>query len=112
MWGSGSPKREVMYVDDLANAVLYFLKIKTKDCLINVGTGYDDTIKNYAKKIIKILNLNLNIEFDKTKPDGVKRKLLNIDLCKKYKWKSKISFKEGILNTYKFYVSHFENNKK
>ena len=100
IWGSGKVKREIIFVDDLAEACVFFMKKKTKHSLINIGTGIDYSIKDYAKKIMKILNVKANIIFDKTKPDGTPRKLLDISLAKKYGWRAKTTLKNGILKTY------------
>ena len=76
LWGSGRPKRELMYVDDLADACIYFLNKKTKDSLINIGTVHEkSTISEYAKFILKKINLNVKINLDKSKPDGTQRKI-------------------------------------
>ena len=100
IWGSGKVKREIIFVDDLAEACIFFMKKKTKHSLINIGTGIDYSIKDYAKKIMKILSVKANIIFDKTKPDGTPRKLLDISLAKKYGWRAKTTLKNGILKTY------------
>ena len=78
LWGNGKPKRELMYVDDLADACIYFLNKKTKESLINIGTGYDMSILNYAKFILKKMNLKCNIIFDKSKFNGVVSSILSI----------------------------------
>ena len=100
IWGTGAPKRELMYVDDLADACIYFLNKKTKETLINVGSGMEKSIIEYAKFIIKELNLNLKIKKDLTKPDGTPRKIVDISIAKKYGWKAKVDFKEGFKKTY------------
>ena len=102
LWGTGKPKREVIHVDDLASAVVHFMNVKTKHPLINIGTSKEYSIKQYAKMILKILQINLKIKFDNNKKyDGVKSKVLDTKLARKYGWKSKISFRKAILNTYK-----------
>ncbi len=102
LWGTGKPKREVIHVDDLASAVVYFMNVKTKHSLINIGTSKEYSIINYVKMILKILNVNLNIKFDNNKKyDGVYSKVLNTSIAKKYGWKPKITFRDAILNTYK-----------
>ena len=74
IWGSGRPYRELIYVDDIADACIYFMNKKTNHSLINIGVGKDYTIKYYIEFIIKKLRLNIKIKFDRTKPDGVERK--------------------------------------
>ena len=100
LWGTGKAKRELIYVDDVADACIFFLKKYTKDSLINIGTGKDKTIKQYAEFIIKKLGLKIKINFDTKKPDGTARKLLDISIAKKYGWFPKISMSEGFDATY------------
>ena len=102
LWGNGKAKRELIYVDDLADACLYFMKKKTKQHLINIGTGKDYSINYFAKKILKILipDRKIIIKYDKSKPNGTPRKVLNIALAKKYGWKAKSNFKNSIIETY------------
>ena len=102
LWGTGKPKREVIHVDDLASAVVHFMNIKTRHSLINIGTSKEYSIKHYARMILKILKINLKVKFDNNiKYDGVKSKVLDTKLARKYGWKSKISFSNAILKTYK-----------
>lgn len=100
IWGTGSPKRELMYVDDLADACIYFLKKKTKETLINVGSGFEKSIIEFVQFILKDLKLNIEIKKDLSKPDGTPRKIVDISLAKKYGWISKINFKDGFNKTY------------
>jgi len=104
IWGSGKPLRELIYVDDLADACIYFMNKKTNHTLINIGSGIDHSIKYYTKFILKKLKLKIPIKFDLTKPDGVKRKLLDITLAKKYGWEPKISLSDGFDRTYTEFI--------
>ena len=104
IWGSGKVKREVMFVDDLADACIHFMKIKTKRSLINIGVGKDFTITEYAKKVLKVLNVNAKIKYDKSKPDGTPQKLLDISVAKKYGWKPKVTLEKGILMAYNSFI--------
>jgi GDP-L-fucose synthase len=104
VWGSGQPKRELMYSDDLADACLFFLKKKTKETLINIGSSKERTISEYAKFIIKKFNTKLKIKFDKSKKDGMKRKILDCSIAKKYGWKPKYSLDYGFEKTYKDFL--------
>ena len=104
LWGTGSPKRELMYVDDLADACIYFLNKQSKETLINVGSGNEMKIIEYAKFIIKELQLDLKIKLDRSKPDGTPRKIIDSSLARKYGWKSKVSLKEGFKKTYIDYL--------
>jgi len=105
LWGSGKPKRELMYVDDLADACIYFLNKKTKDSLINIGTGYDKSILEYAKFILKKINYKCMIILDKSKPDGTKRKIIDNSIASSYGWKPKINLDDGFELTLKSYFS-------
>ena len=106
LWGDGSPKRELIYVDDLADACVFFMNKKIKETLINIGTGKDFTIKEYANLLLKIINpgKKIKILFDRTKPNGTPRKVLNINLAKKYGWKAKTNIEEAIKITYRDYL--------
>ena len=106
VWGSGKPLRELIFVDDIAEACLFFMKKKTKNVVINIGTGKEKSIKEYADFIVKKLNLKVKIKFDKSKPDGVQRKVLDISLAKKYGWKPKVSLEDGFDITYKDYLKY------
>jgi len=108
LWGSGTPKRELMYSGDLADACLFFLKKKTKETLINVGSSREKTISEYAKFIIKKLNPKLKVKFDKTKHDGTKRKILDCSIAKKYGWNSKINLDFGFESTYKSFIKNYK----
>ena len=106
LWGNGKPKREVIHVDDLADACVFFMKKKTKHFLINIGTGKDYSIKFYLELIAKTLlvNTKIKIKYDRSKPNGVLRKVMDVSLAKKYGWKLKISLKDSILMTYKTFL--------
>ena len=101
IWGSGKPLREMIFVDDVADACVYFINKKTKYTLINIGTGKDMTIKQYANFMIKKLNLKVKLKFNKSKPDGMYRKLLDVSRAKKLGWVAKTTLSEGFDITYK-----------
>ena len=105
IWGNGKPKRELMFVDDLADACIYFLNKMTKETLINIGTGKEMNIVNYARFIISTLNAKLKIKFDETKPNGTPRKIVDNTIARKYGWKPKIEFKKGLKFTYKDFLN-------
>ena len=107
LWGDGSPKREMIFVDDLAEACVFFMNKKIKESFINIGTGKDLTIKQYANMLLKIIypEKKVKIKFDKTKPNGTPRKVLNINLAKKYGWVAKTDIKKAIEITYKDYIA-------
>ena len=106
LWGNGKARREVIYVDDLADACIYFMKKKTKEAIINIGTGKDYKIKEYANMIIKkiIPEKKIYIKYDSKKPNGTPQKVLDINLAKKYGWYSKTKFSDAILKTYNHFI--------
>jgi GDP-L-fucose synthase len=104
IWGDGSPKRELLFVDDFAEACIYFMKIKTKENLINIGSGVEKKIIDYAKFIMKKLNIKKSIIFDKSKPSGTPRKILNYNIAKKYGWKPKTTLDKGFDLTLKDFI--------
>jgi GDP-L-fucose synthase len=107
LWGDGTPKREVIYVDDIADACIHFMKKKIKETLINVGTGKDYSIRDYANIISSRINpkIRLKIRFDKTKPNGTPKKVLDVSLAKKYGWSAKTNLEDAIDKTYLDYLS-------
>ena len=106
IWGDGSPKREVIFVDDIADACIFFMKKRIKQTIINIGTGKDYTIREYAFLINRIINpgKKLKIKLDKTKPNGTPRKVLNIKLAKSYGWEAKTDIKSAVEITYKDFI--------
>ena len=113
LWGTGKAKREVIYVDDLANAIIFFINKKMSHNLINIGTSKEYSIKNIANKIVKILNLKIKIKFDNnSKFDGTLRKVLDTSIAKSYGWKPNISFEEAIVETYKDLIKNYKKIKK
>ena len=90
----------MLYVDDLADAIVFFLNKKTKESLINIGSGFEKSINDYALIIGKILNWKIKIQYIKNNLNGTSRKLLNSNIAKKYGWKPKNSFKKSIEKTY------------
>jgi GDP-L-fucose synthase len=107
LWGSGKPKRELMYVDDLADACIYFMNKKTKESLINVGAGNDRSILNYANFILKKINLRCKILLDKSKSDGTPRKIIDSSIANKYGWYPKINLDLGLNLTIQSYLNKF-----
>ena len=99
IWGSGNSLREVIYSDDIADACIFFLKKKTSESLINIGTGIEKSITQYAKFIMKRLGVNLSIVYERQKLEGTYRKLLDVSLAKKYGWTYKTSLETGLSKT-------------
>ena len=96
IWGSGKPLRELIFSDDIADACIYFLNKKTNHSLINVGSGIEKSINDYAKHIMKHLGVKLKIRYEKSNLDGTYRKLMDYSLAKKYGWKYKTEFDAGL----------------
>ncbi len=111
VWGSGKPLRELIFVDDVADACIYFMNKNTKKFLINIGTGKDMRIKDYVNFIIKKLNLKVKIKYDNKKPNGVYRKVLDVRLAKKYGWKAKTTLEKGFDLTYKDFKINYKRYK-
>ena len=106
LWGTGSAYREFLHVDDLADACIFLMKIYDGPEIVNIGTGEDITIKDLAELIRDIIGYKGVIEWDSTKPDGTPRKLLDISKLRSFGFTPKISFSEGIMRTYEWYLRH------
>ena len=104
IWGNGKAKRELMYVDDLAEACEFFMRKKTKHSLINIGSGDEKTIKDFAKFIMKKIGIQLNLKFNLSKPSGTPRKILSTKVANSYGWRSKIDLDRGFNLTYKDFL--------
>jgi GDP-L-fucose synthase len=112
LWGSGTPMREFLFVDDMAQAVVFGLENKLPDYLYNVGTGEDLTIKQLAETIQKIVGHQGDIVWDSSKPDGTPRKLMDISKMHALGWKHKVDLEEGIQKTYDWFLENIENFKE
>ncbi len=102
LWGNGNARREMIYVDDLADACVFFMNKKIRETIVNIGTGVDFRIKDYVRIIGKVIipNKKIYIRYDKSKPNGTPRKLLNTNLAKSYGWKPKTKLEKAIFHTY------------
>ncbi len=107
IWGSGRPLRELIYCDDIADACIFFLKKKTKETLINIGTGYEKSINEYCKFIMKHLGVKLKIIYEKRNLDGTFRKLLDSSIANKYGWKPKTTIEIGLSNAINDYLQKY-----
>jgi len=112
LWGTGTPMREFLHVDDLAKAVVFTVGNKLPEHLYNVGTGIDLTIRQLAETIQNVVGYEGKIIWDETKPDGTPRKLLDITKMKNIGWKAEINLQKGIEDTYKWYVNNIESKKE
>lgn len=108
IWGTGSPRREFLHVDDLAEACLFLMRNYEGSGHVNIGTGKDTSIRELAELIRSIVAPEVKLVFDDTKPDGMPRKLLDVGKLEKMGWKAKVSLEEGIRGTYEWVVENYE----
>ena len=108
VWGDGSPMREFLHVDDLAEACYTCMQDYEGEEHINVGTGEDVTIKELAETIVDVVGYKNDYEWDTSKPNGTPRKVLNVDKIKSLGWEPKISLREGIESTYKWFKENVD----
>lgn len=106
VWGTGTPRREFLHADDLAEACLFLMEHYDDATPINVGTGEDITIRELAELVREVVGFRGRIVFDPSKPDGVPRKLLDVSRIRALGWRPKISLREGIEATYRWYLEH------
>ncbi|WP_282148861.1 GDP-L-fucose synthase family protein [Algibacter lectus] len=112
LWGSGSPMREFLHVEDMAQAVVFALENKLPEHLYNVGTGTDVTIKNLAETVQRIVGHQGTIVWDDTKPDGTPRKLMDVSKMKTLGWQATTPLDQGIENTYNWFLSNEASYKQ
>ena len=110
VWGTGSPQREFLFVDDLADACYYLMQHYNEEGFVNVGTGSDVTIKELATLIKNLVGFEGQLTWDTTKPDGTPKKLLNVSKINKLGWKAKISLEEGLKLTLADYTQKSRSN--
>lgn len=111
LWGTGTPMREFLHVDDMADAVVFALENSLTENLYNIGTGIDITIKELAQLIQKTVGHTGEIKWDNSKPDGTPRKLMDVSKMSNAGWNAKINLEEGIKNTYKWYLNNLNRYK-
>lgn len=111
LWGTGNPKREFLYVDDLANACVFLMNNYNSGNIINIGTGEDLSILELANIVKECIGYKGNIVWDSLKPDGTPRKLLDVSKIHLLGWKHSINLKEGIKRTYEWYKANQDINK-
>ena len=104
VWGTGTPRREFLYVDDMADACVHLMKTYSSDLLVNIGTGKDMTIAEFASVVADVVGYKGKIEFDSSKPDGTPRKLLDIGRLAKLGWQATTSLKDGIRLAYQAFL--------
>ena len=105
VWGTGTPRREFLYVDDLADACIHLMKNYSSGELINIGTGEDITIAEFARVVAAVVGYTGEISFDPSRPDGTPRKLLDVNRLAKLGWRARTPLEEGIRLAYRAYLS-------
>jgi GDP-L-fucose synthase len=105
VWGTGTPRREFLYVDDLADACIHLMKSYSSDQLVNIGTGEDVTIAEFARVVAGVVGYTGTIIYDPARPDGTPQKLLDVERLAKLGWKASTSLKEGLKLAYQAYLS-------
>lgn len=109
LWGTGTPRREFLHVDDLADACLFLMENYNEPGIINIGVGQDLTISTLADMVKKVVGFTGEIQWDGDKPDGTPRKLLDINLLRKYGWQARIGLEEGLRQTYQWFRENYED---
>jgi GDP-L-fucose synthase len=123
VWGTGTPRRELLYVDDMAEGAVFLLGLPTekispellnypKPCFVNLGTGVDVTIRELAESVADVVGYRGEIVFDASKPDGTPRKLQDVSRMTSLGWKAKTSLREGLESTYKWFLENMDNYRK
>jgi GDP-L-fucose synthase len=106
LWGTGTPRREFLHVDDLADACVFLMRKFDEPEHINVGTGVDQSIRELAETVASIVHPGATLEFDPSKPDGMPRKLLDVSRLHRLGWHHRIDLTDGIESTYRWFLAH------
>jgi len=117
VWGTGTPKREFLFVDDMADGCVYLMEMNEhtlsenlldypRPCFVNLGTGVDVTIRELAQTVRDVVGYQGSLVFDTTKPDGTPRKLQDVSRMEALGWKAKVTLKEGLSTTYRWFLEH------
>lgn len=105
-WGTGTPRREFLHVDDLADAAVFLMERYDGEEIVNVGTGEDVTIRELTEMIAKVVGYDGRVRWDTTKPDGTPRKVLDVSRIRTLGWRPRIDLEEGLKTTYAWYLDH------
>lgn len=106
VWGSGKPMRELLYVDDLADACVFLMEQGITDGVYNIGTGKENSIREIAETVMDVVGFKGEIHFDLTKPDGTPRKCLNVERMKNLGWVAKTELRQGIIQAYQDFLAN------
>ena len=109
IWGTGSPKREFLHVDDLASAAVFLMNNYSEASIVNVGTGEDVTIRELAEQLSRVVGFQGTLTFDSSKPDGTPRKLLDVTKIHALGWKHSIDLPTGLQTTYEWYLENADS---
>ena len=112
VWGNGKVFREFLYVDDFADACIFLVQNYSEEQIINIGTGHEIKIVEFAKLIANVINYDGEIIFDESKPSGIPKKLLDVSKINSLGWKSKIELEDGLTKFYSWYLSSLENLRR
>ena len=107
VWGSGTPRREFLHVDDLADAATFLMESEVSEGVFNVGVGHDLTIRELAETVCRVVGFEGELVFDPTKPDGTPRKLLDVSKLAQMGWRATIGLEDGIRATYPDFLSRY-----
>jgi len=105
VWGTGTPRREFLYVDDLADACIHLMKTYSSDELVNIGTGEDITIAEFARVVAGVVGYTGTISYDPARPDGTPQKLLDVERLARLGWRARTSLHDGMKLAYQAYLS-------
>ena len=106
MWGTGTPRREFLYVDDLADALVFLLERYSGELHLNIGTGEELTIRHLAETVARAVGFTGDLVFDPAKPDGTPRKLLDVSRLQALGWTATTGLEEGLCKTYAWYLDN------
>ncbi|MGA3131116.1 MAG: GDP-L-fucose synthase [Terracidiphilus sp.] len=109
LWGSGTPRREFLFTEDLADACVFVMKNYSDELFLNVGTGRDMTILELAETIARVAGWNGTFTFERSKPDGMPRKVMDVSRLRALGWSAQTPFDEGIRQAYQWYLAHVAN---
>ena len=112
IWGTGTPRREIMYVDDMANACIYLMQNYSGEDFVNIGVGDDITIKDFAEMIAEVVGFTGRFTYDTSKPDGTPRKLVDVSRLSTLGWTSQVSLREGVERTYAWFLENEDKLRK
>ena len=111
IWGTGTPKREFLHVDDLAEAAVFLMQDYSSDAIVNVGVGEDLSILELAQLVARVVGFEGAIDTDPSKPDGTPRKLLDVSRIHGLGWRARIGLEEGVRSTYAWYLQHTDERR-